>query len=112
MITISDVGEGPVHSAVVGQEAEAKEIFGQPSGQEENLTPRTIWHHDKKKVDSQMLFILESFEVKNNQDDILGQNYPKSLIQLISGPNRAHRHKPNLNPLQLFGLQIWLEVKY
>ena len=28
MITISDVGEGPVHSAVVGQEAEAKENFG------------------------------------------------------------------------------------
>ena len=28
MITISHVGEGPVHSAVVGQEAEAKENFG------------------------------------------------------------------------------------
>ena len=53
-----------------------------------------------------MSFIFESFEVKKYQDDILGQNYPKSLIQLISGPNRAHRRKPNLNPLQLFGLQI------
>ena len=28
MITISHVGEGPVHSAIVGQEAEAKENFG------------------------------------------------------------------------------------
>ena len=53
-----------------------------------------------------MSFILVSFEVRNNQDDILGQNYPKSVIQLISGPNRAHRRKPNLKPLQLIGLQI------
>ena len=60
----------------------------------------------RKKGDSQMSFILESFEVKNNQDDILGQNYPKSLIPLISRPNRAHTPKPNLNSLQLFGLQI------
>ena len=66
----------------------------------------------RKKVDSQISFILESFEVKNNQDDILGQNYPKSLIQLISGPNRALRRNPNLNPLQLYCLQIRLEVKY
>ena len=99
----------------------------------DNLTPWTIWHlgqfdtdHARrtiwhlgqfdtiitKKINSQISFLLESFEVKNNQDDILGQNYPKSLIQLISGTNRAPRPKPNLNPLQLFGLQIWLEVKY
>ena len=40
---------------------------------------RTIWHLGqfdtiiRKKIDSQILFILESFEVKNDQDDILGQ---------------------------------------
>ena len=60
----------------------------------------------KIKIDSQISFLLESFEVKNDQDDILGQNYLINLIQLISGPNRAHRPKPNLNPLQLFCLQI------
>ena len=30
----------------------------------------------RKKVDSQISFLLESFEVKNDQDDILGQKLP------------------------------------
>ena len=47
-------------------------------GKEDNLTPRTIWHLGQfdtiitKKIDSQISFLLESFEVKNDQDDILG----------------------------------------
>ena len=42
MITISHVGEGPVHSAVVGQEAEAKENFG--VNLDENQFPLSSCH--------------------------------------------------------------------
>ena len=44
------------------------------------MKPRTIWHHHKKTGQFDTLenltpisFLLESFEVKNDQDDFLGQ---------------------------------------